>query len=405
MKSLKDTIERLLSFKPNDYMVTNLYLRLGVEERTDRKYMRTFKDLVKVQKEYLEKWELKGDVLKSVEEDFRKMETFLSEPENLKGCRGIAIFSSSARGLFEIVKLPYTYRNRLMISQDPLIREIAAIDEELGRVGILLIDRKHVRFFLMDLETLEEVLDFVEPLATRAHRFHSGGSMLKGAEGTMKFSMPARIGGPNMVQHSFGEYRFHMRVKEEKHRLFKIAGDALMEVWKENKFDKLIIGSDREDINEIENHLHPYLLERLVGYIDTNPSYVEEADLKEKVYHLIMQKSREEELKLIDELREMEGRGLAVNGTSKVLEQLYNGNVRLLLVPESFHKPGYICAKSYLPILKPECPTDEKVYPVPDVINEVIELALEERARVKTVFLEEVQKKIDGLACFMRFAL
>ncbi len=405
MKRLKEVIERLLSLKPKDYMVTNLYLKLGVEERTDRKYLRTFKDLVKVQKEYLKERELKNDVLKSVEEDFKRIEDFLSEPENLKGCRGIGIFSSFASGLFEVVKLPYTYKNRLMIDRGPLIREIAVIDEELGRIGLLLIDRKHVRFFLMDLEGMMEVLNFMEPLATRAHRFHSGGSMLKGAEGTMKFSMPARIGGPNVVQHSFGEYRFNMRIREEKHRLLKLAGDALMEAWKENKFDKLVIGSDREDIREIENHLHPYLLERLVGYIKANPSHVEEEEIKEKVYHLLSEKSREEEKNLVEELQELEGRGLAVNGTSKVLEQLYNGNVRLLLLPDDFQKPGYVCEKSHLPLLMPDCPLEDRVYAVPDVVDEIIEFALEERARVKVVYSEELKRNIDGLACFMRFAL
>ena len=405
MKSLKETLETLLSFRGNDYKVTNLYLKLGVEERTNRKYLKTFKDMVKAQRDYIHGWGLKENVLKSIEEDFKRIEEFISEPENLKGCRGIAIFSSYGRELFEVVKLPYTYRNRLVISTDPLIREIAAIDEELGRIGVLLVDRKHVRFFLLDLQGLTEVLDFVEPLATRAHKFHSGGSMLKGAEGTMRFSMPSRIGGPNMVQHSFGEYRFHMRIREEKHRLFKIAADALMEAWKENKFDMLVIGSDREDIKEIENHLHTYLFERLVGYININPSYVEESDLREKVYNLLIQRSREEEVKLIRELQELEGKGLAVNGTSKVLEQLYMGNVRVLLLPEDFSRPGYVCEKSNLPLLKPECPSEEKVYEVPDVVDEIVEFALEERATVKTIVSEELQRKIDGLACFMRFAL
>lgn len=405
MKALKETLETLLSFRGNDYKVTNLYLKLGVEERTDRKYLKTFKDMVKAQRDYIHGWGLKENVLKSIEEDFKRIEEFISEPENLKGCRGIAIFSSHGRELFEVVKLPYTYRNRLVISPDPLIREIAAIDEELGRIGVLLVDRKHVRFFLLDLQGLTEVLDFVEPLATRAHKFHSGGSMLKGAEGTMRFSMPSRIGGPNMVQHSFGEYRFHMRIREEKHRLFKIAADALMEAWKENKFDMLVIGSDREDIKEIENHLHTYLSERLVGYINVNPSYVEESDLREKVYNLLIQRSREEEVKLLRELQELEGKGLAVNGTSKVLEQLYMGNVRVLLVPEDFRKPGYVCEKSNLPLLKPECPSEEKVYEVPDVVDEIVEFALEERATVKTIVSEELQRKIDGLACFMRFSL
>lgn len=405
MRSLKEAIETLLSFKPDDYMITNLYLRLDAEDRENRKYLRSFKDLVKMQKEYLDKRGLKGEVWKSVEEDFKKMEEFLSEPENLKGCRGIAIFSSSARGIFEVVKLPYVYRSRLIISHNPLLREIASIDEELGRIGVLLIDRKHVRFFLMDLEGATEVPDFMEPIATRAHKFHSGGGMLKGAEGTMKFSMPQRVGGPNMVQHAFGEYRFHMRIKEEKHRLFKLASDALMEAWKESKFDKLVIGSDREDIEEIENHLHTYLKERLIGYIRVNPSHVEELELKEKVFDLLIQKSREEEKALIRELEELQGKGLAVNGTSKVLEQLYAGNVRVLLVPEDFHKPGYVCENSHLPLLTPNCPTDEKVYEVPDVVEEIIEMALEERARVKVLFLEETKKKVDGLACLMRFAL
>ncbi len=405
MKRLKEVIERLLNFKSNDYMVTNLYLKLDVEDRADRKYLRTFKDLVKAQKEHLEDRGLENHILRSVEEDFKRIEDFLSEPENLKGCRAMAVFSSSSEGLFEVVKLPYTYKNRLIVDYDPLIREIAVIDEELGRIGVLIIDRKHVRFFLIDLEGTTEVLNFMEPLATRAHKFHAGGSMLKGAEGTMKFSMPARIGGPNVVQHSFGEYRFNMRIREEKHRLFKLAGDALMEAWKENKFDKLVIGSDREDIREIESHLHPYLLERLVGYIKANPSHVEEEEIKEKVYHLLSEKSREEEKNLVEELQELEGRGLAVNGTSKVLEQLYNGNVRLLLLPDDFQKPGYVCEKSHLPLLTPECPLEDKVYPVPDVVDEIIEFALEERARIKVVSSEELKRRIDGLACFMRFAL
>ncbi|MFN3598845.1 MAG: peptide chain release factor 1 [Aquificaceae bacterium] len=405
MESLKEKVGNLIAFKSDKYLMTNLYLRLGVEERTDRKYLRNFKNLEKDQREYLQKRGLGKEVLESAEEDFKKIEEFISEPENLKGCRGIAIFSSSGEGVFKVVKLPYVYRDRLMVDRDALVREIVSLDEELGRIALLLIDRKHVRFFLIGIEDIVEVLDFVEPVATRAHKFHSGGSMLKGAEGTMKFSMPARFGGPNMVQHSFGEYRFHMRIQEEKQRLFKLTNDALMEAFKEHKFDKLVIGSDREDIKEIENHLHTYLRERLVGYIEANPSYINEGELREKVFDLLNQKNREEEEELIKELEELQGKGLAVNGTSKVLEQLYAGNVRLLLVPEDFHKKGYICEESHLPMITPNCPTKEKVYEVPDIVDEVIEFALEERASIKTIHLPENKRKIDGLACFMRFSL
>ncbi len=406
MKSLKESLDVLTSFKPDKYMVASLYLRLMPEDRVDRKYLLNFKNMVREQKEYLSKRNLEKEVMESLNEDFSKMESYLSESDNLKGARGIAIFSSSARGLFEVIKLPYVYRNRLMVSPDPMIREIAAIDEELGRVGILLIDRKHIKFYIMDMEGIYELVDFLEPLATRSHKFHSGGGLLKGAEGVMRYTMPARAGAPNMVQHSFGEYRFHMRIREEKHRLFKIANDALMEAWKEHKFDKLVIGSDREDIKEIENHLHPYLLSRLMGYVRANPSEITEKDLMSLVIDLLWQKDREQEKELIKELEELKGKGLAVNGTSQVLEQLAIGNVKILLVPENFEKPGYLCSKSHLPMLKPECPIEGEVaYEVPDIVDEAIELALEEKALVEVIIDPEMQKKIDGLAAFLRFAV
>lgn len=405
MNSLKETLKKLLNLQEEGSLITNLYLKLGAYERADRKYLTTFKDLVIAQREHLKKRGLEEKVIRAVEEDFVRIESFLSEPENLKGCRGLAVFSSSNRGVFEVVKLPYVYRNRLSVAPTPLLREIAAIDEELGRVGLLLIDRKHVKFFHFDLDGLIEVVDFMEPLATRAHRFHSGGSSLKGAEGTMKFAFPARVGGPNLVQHSFGEYRFHSRIREEKHRLYKLAADALMEAWKESKFDRLLIGSDMEDIREIENHLHNYLRQRLIGYIRANPSFVDEHQLKEEVMTSLIQWSLEEEKALMEEFSEMLGRGLALNGTSKVLEQLHSGNVRVLFVPEDFRKPGFVCEKSGLPMLTPQCPSEEGAYEVPDVIDQIVELALEERARVKVLTSQEAIRKVDGLACIMRFAL
>lgn len=176
MNNLKEALGILLKEQYVPYLVSSLYLRLAPEDRTDRKYLRVFKDMVKAQKQNLKFRKLDKEVLDSILGDFERMEEFLSEPENLENCRGIALFSCSAKKVFVPIKLPYTYRNRLMVAPDPLVREIAAIDEELGIIGVLLIDRKHVRFFLMDFENIREVADFLEPLATRAHKFHSGGA-------------------------------------------------------------------------------------------------------------------------------------------------------------------------------------------------------------------------------------
>jgi len=407
MADLKRILEKLASFRPNGLQVTSLYLHLRPQDRQNNAYLKAYKDMVRRKKKELERRFLAPEAVKSVEEDFERIGGYLSQPENLKGCRGIAVFSCAAEKLFEVVKLPYVYRNRLMISPDPLIREIAAIDEEFGRVGILLIDRKHIRYFLMDIDSTVEILDFLEPLATRAHRFHSGGSALKGAEGTFQLRLPARKAAPQMVQHSLGEWRFHMRIREEKHRLLKIASDAAFEEWKRSKFDRLVIGGfPEEGLRDIENHLHPYLRERLVGYIEVNPSTAQPAEVRDKVIDLLQQKDREEEKALLEELEELTGKGLAVNGTHRTLEMLSAGNVRTLLVPEDFEKPGYLCPRTHLVFLKPECPSEEeKPVPVEDIVDEVIEEALEQRARIEVVVDPDLQRRIDGLAAFLRFSL
>jgi peptide chain release factor subunit 1 len=383
-----------------------LYLRLFPEDRVDKKYLITFKDMVKAQKENLKHRKLDKEVHESILEDFEEMEEFLSNPENLEGCRGIALFSCSAKDIFEPIKLPYTYRNRLMVAPDPLIREIAAIDEELGIIGVLLIDRKHIRIFLMDFENIGEVTNFLEPLATRAHTFHSGGASLKGTERTFTYSMPSRASTPNMVEHSIGEYKIKMSIPQEKHRLFNIANDVLMEVWKKTKFDKLVIGSEREDIREIEDHLHSYLLNILVGYVRLNPVEATEHMVRNAVLELLWQKDREQEEELVNTLLELKGKGLAVEGLSKVLEQLYMGNVKTLLVAENFESSGYFCPNSHIPVLNPECPLlGEEPYPVEDIVDETIELALDERAVVEIIVKEDLQKKFDGVGALLRWKI
>jgi len=407
MQELREALERLAEFRPQGYLTTTLYLKLTPEYRQGNKYISVFKDLVKKKEKDLDAMGVDKEVRKSVMQDIQKMLEFISEPRNLQGCRGLALFSCSALGMFEHIKLPYVYRNRLMFAPDPLVREIAAIDEEFGRVAVLLVDRKHIRYFLMDISGIEEKLDFLEPMTTRAHRFHSGGALLKGAEGSFQYRMPSRVASPNVVQHGVGEWRFHMRLREEWHRILKLASDALFEEWKRIYFDKLIIGGFVEEgLREIENFLHPYLRERLVGYIEITPEEATPQQVWEKSLDLLWQKDREQEKDVIAELLELQGEGLAVNGTSRVLEMLAIGNVRTLILPEDFEKPGFLCPESHLAFLKPECPLpNENPIPVSDIVDEALEEALDQRATVEVIIDKELQKKVDGLGAILRFKL
>jgi len=56
--------------------------------------------------------------------------------------------------------------------------------------------------------------------------------------------------------------------------------------------------------------------------------------------------------------------------------------------------------------LNPECPLlGEEPYPVEDIVDETIELALDERAVVEIIVREDLQKKFDGVGALLRWKI
>jgi peptide subunit release factor 1 (eRF1) len=147
----------------------------------------------------------------------------------------------------------------------------------------------------------------------RAHKFHSGGAFLKGAEGERRLIMPSRVGAPNTVRHGVGEWRFQQRIKHDWHAALKLAADAVFEYWKSNPFDHLVVGSlPGEPIKEIEGVLHDYLSRILLGYIEINPATADENEVWNKLLDFRIQKDREEERELIKLFKEELGAGSMV---------------------------------------------------------------------------------------------
>jgi len=403
-----ETVKRLAEFNADPYLVTSLYFNFTPEDLTKNQLYLKVKDLIKDYQRFVEgkaPWDKK--VKESVLKDLENILAFVKNPDNVSGGRAFAIFACDAKDLFEVVKLPYAYRNRIMNNRHPLIREILAIDEEFGKVGVLLVDKHHIRFFVADITGVKEVGDFVEPVLVRAHKFHSGGAFLKGAEGERRLQMPSRVGAPNVVRHGVGEWRFHQRIKHDWHATLKLAADAVFEYWKEHPFDHLVVGSlEGEPIREIENVLHNYLKRILLGYMEINPAEADEVEVWNKLLEFRIQKDREEEREIIKQLKEEIGWGTAVNGLEKTLEMLMLGNVRTLIVNEDFAREGYVCRGTETLSLNGECPSDnDKPEPVFDIVDEMIEEALHQRAKVEVIVDKDLQKEVDGTAALLRFRL
>jgi hypothetical protein len=79
MNNLKEALGILLKEQYAPYPVSSLYLRLAPEDRTDRKYLRVFKNMVKAQRESLELRELERDVVELALEERAIVEIIVRE--------------------------------------------------------------------------------------------------------------------------------------------------------------------------------------------------------------------------------------------------------------------------------------------------------------------------------------
>jgi peptide chain release factor subunit 1 len=397
----EDKINKLLEFKSDKYPITSLYLKLGPKERENFRYKIALKNLIKEQREKVNERNFTSDALKSIESDMKKITDYFDNPDNLTGFKGIALFSSTGEGVWEVFKLPFVYRNRLVVDWSPLVRQLVTINDEFGDIVVVGIDRKKARLFRISLNGAEEILGYFYPdKATRNTKFQA-------QEG--KFRQRVSLGGVGgEVAQGFGEYGFQRMIENEMHQHFKHVSERLFEYHKQNKFDWLIIGGIEQVIADFSNHLHRYLKEKCLGTVTIEINLIKPDGLLEKALDLLELTERRNEKKLIKKFEQRLVSGLAVNGLEATLKALTMGQVRILLVAEGFIHSGFICPESRVLVLEKSdnlCPEGKTPIPVVDIVDEAIEEALGQGAEIQVILDEEAKKEIDGIGAILRFKL
>src|SRR5207253_1744372 len=72
---------------------------------------------------------------------------YFEEPSRLPPARGIALFACRTLDLFDVLPLSHVHRSRLDVAPVPLVRELVALDEEVGTILVVACDRTGARFF------------------------------------------------------------------------------------------------------------------------------------------------------------------------------------------------------------------------------------------------------------------
>ena len=168
---LAERLARLTAVRPGAHRVVSCYLKLEPRDRSRGKYLIKLKNRVREVAQGLPRLGLPRAVQEAIGRDLDRVQQYLRTQANLPSSQGVAIFACEAIGLFEALPLPVVYRSRLAVDATPLIRELASVEEEFGRLLTVVLDRMGARFFEVTAYDTKE-LSGLRADSTRGGRFH-----------------------------------------------------------------------------------------------------------------------------------------------------------------------------------------------------------------------------------------
>ena len=376
-----DLLARLTRVEAGGHPVVSCYLKLEPRDRTRGKYQIKLKNRVKAAIQGLSRIGLARPDSDAVRRDLNRIQQFLRSQSNLPATQGVAVFACEAIDLFEAVALPGVHRSRLAIDTSPLVRELASVEEEFGRLLTVVLDRTSARFFEVTAFQTRE-LPGLRAASTRGKRFH----------------------GDQDGSGGWGEHTYHNRIRQEKQRHYEAIARELFAIDRRRPAHGIVLAGPGPDAGAMTPFLHTYLYERLIGTARLNPKDATLASVHATTLAVRESYERASERSLVRQMKERAGTGWAVNGIRETLRALSRGQVRSLLVNADATEPGFRCGDSgRLALTKEDCRGEGAPVPVLDVIDDAIEEALRQGVDVNVVYESEARDAIEGLGALLRF--
>lgn len=351
-------IERLLKLSKNDLPIVSLYLSLNSTKRSHKETINTLRKLIKEVRNRLGDKGLAAEQEHSVRGDIRNIENRIFPKLTDKSKKGICAFACSDDGLFEIMELPSSPLDTMLVERSPYLRPLLDIISEHKRFGVLLVDRRRARLFEVfagDIFEHKEIFDDVPP--------------------------KVKVAGWYGLEERKIERSIDKKVAEH----LKHTAEETFRTFRHNHFDYLILGTHSEMRPYVESFLHSYIREHIVGYLDYGP----EAE-RERVLDDAMKMERgvinQGHTVLLDDLF-ARGNKTSAFGLGNVIKAVNIGAVGTLLVDANFTQPGTFCSScGYLSATAQNgdsCPICANILlKTEDVVHEIVKTAVSHGSEV-----------------------
>jgi peptide chain release factor subunit 1 len=312
----------------------------------------------------------------SLRGDLERVQSELANGAGTKGAHGLAVFSCTAAGLFEVLRLPEPVDHEPVIADGPYLAPLSSADQG-AKWCVVLVNRRSARLLCGSRDALDEVALVEDDV----HGQHEQGG--------------------------WSQARYQRSVDKDVQDHLKHVAEVVFLHVKSELPEGVIVGGPQETLTDFEAALHPYLRERLAGRIDIDVENSAIEDVRRMAREKIAAAAREREDQALSRLAELFGtNGRAASGLEEVLGAVHEQRVEVLLVDRGFTAPGVCCPQcGFLGSdAVRSCPADgTPVEPRENVVEAAIERAITQSADVHVLRDRPELASHGHVAAILRF--
>jgi peptide subunit release factor 1 (eRF1) len=366
-----ETVSRLIQFRGDGMPVVSLYVAIdpGISQGDVHSRVTSLVDQIDglakdrdIQHE--PRLSLRGDIDRIKE----RMSEEVWQP------KGLAVFSCSARGLYQEVPLPRAVRSRIVVDEAAFVRPMLAVLDEYHRSCVVLVDKEWARAWELYQDEMRELTRFKDRLGKFDN--YAGGDM--------------------------------DRIRDElSKRHYRRVVQVLDELFRTERYDLLIIGGHDFEIPAFLEFLPRDLRDRFAGSFTIDPPTATAAEIRAGADAILQRYESDQEQAAVAEILDRAAAGgLAAVGVPACLWAGSVAAIQTLLVQEGVTASGVVCDDSgWLALAGDTCPICGKpTRHTPDVIEELVQAVIDESGSIEHVEADTPLKE-HTLAAALRFPL
>lgn len=289
------------------------------------------------------------------------------------GTRAVAVYACAPAELLEVVALRRPVDSQVVVDRTAHVEPLVA-DAERERWCVVLANRRAARLFTGGGDDLVET----DRIEDDVHSQHDQGG--------------------------WSQARYQRSIEKDKDDHLAHTAGVAFELYKRRGFDRLLLGAPDELVRDLEQKLHPYLRERIVGCLHLDVEHSSLEDVRAAAGAAMEDWSRSGEREALDRLIAGVGRGgRGAAGLADVLGALNDARAEVLLIADGFRARGHRDRETGMLYAEGEAPADRPVEDCETIVEPAVEKAIEQSARVIAVRHHDDLGPLGGIGAVLRY--